>query len=177
MSDLEVMFATPRAPNKSTSSRALVSVLVLALSSLVLAMCLFLTWNIVSEAGWPTAKGVVDHTFIGTRKDPFSRQGRIVNCLNLAYSYEVDGKKFFSVSELEYSKSEAEMLSRSHDFGSGTVISVRYCPKKPQTTYLNHEMAEAPIPVLVTVAAFCLLCAIGALSTIVLDRLSQPKLM
>ncbi len=164
------MVATDRAPDKNKLGKDMSSIIVLALSNLIFALCLYLTWGIVSEMGWPIAAGIVDHTFIGTRKDPFSRYGKMVHSLNLAYTYEVDGKKYSNVSELEYSSSETDMLTKSHDFDSGKVISVRYNPKKPQNTYLTHKLAEAPLPVLVTVAAFCLLCALGALSTLVMSR-------
>lgn len=160
------------------SMKVMNSILTLLFSNLILALCLYLTWNILSEAGWPSASGIVDHAFIGSRKDPYSRFGSALHSLNLAYAYEVNGKKYFNVSEIEYSRSKTDILLRSKDFGPGKKISVRYNQNKPEDTYLNHQVAEAPLPVLITVAAFCLLCTIWALSglaTSLFRRTSQSQ--
>lgn len=157
------MIATKGISNKGKLSKDMSPGLGLALSTLMLAICLWLTWGIVSEAGWPTAVGVVDHSFIGTRRDPLSKNGTMVHCLNLAYTYKVDGKKYSNLSELDYSRFERDMVLKAHDFDSGSAIPVRYNPNKPQDVYLSHQLAEAPLPILVTIAGFSLLFALGSL--------------
>lgn len=166
----EIMIASSRTSNKHQIGKGMPPGLGLTVSMLAFAICLWLTWGIVSEANWPTAAGVVDHSLIGTRKDTLSKNATIVHCLNLVYTYEVDGKKYSNLSELAYSRSETDMKLKSRDFGSGSIIPVRYNPKKPQEAYLSHRMAEAPLPVLITITGFSLLFALGELFALVSSR-------